>query len=102
MGTTSGTYTSPTPIDLTLASSYTGGAMGFLTRSGGTPELAEQALVEGLLSGRAYLNVHSTFAPGGEIRDFLAPVPEPGTFALLGSALAIVAISRLRKRSAAR
>lgn len=97
-GTTSGTYTSPMPIDLTLASSFT---MGFLNNfGGGTAAGAESALVTGLMAGRAYLNVHSTFSPGGEIRSFLAPVPEPGTYALVGCALAGVVISRLRRRSA--
>ena len=98
MGTTSGTYTSPTPIDLTLASSFTNGFVNNF--GGGTVAGAEAALVAGLLAGRAYLNVHSSFSPGGEIRDFLAPVPEPGTYALVGCALAGVVISRLRRRSA--
>ncbi|HYI93767.1 MAG TPA: CHRD domain-containing protein [Bryobacteraceae bacterium] len=98
MGTTSGSYTSPAPIDLTLASSYT---MNFLNNfGGGTAAGAEAALVQGLMDSRAYLNVHTTFAMGGEIRDFLAPVPEPGTYALVGCALAGVVISRLRRRSA--
>jgi hypothetical protein len=94
-GTTSGTYSSPTPIDLTLASSFTGGFLG-----AGTPADAEAALLTGLLAGRAYLNVHSLFSPSGEIRSFLAPVPEPSTYALVGCALAGVVISRLRRRSA--
>ena len=97
-GTTSGTYSSPTPIDLTLTSSYTG---GFLTNfGGGTAAGAEAALISGLLAGQAYLNVHSTFSPGGEIRDFLTVVPEPGTYALFASALAALAVVRLRRKSA--
>ena len=100
-GLTSGSYLSPIPIDLTLASSYTGGATGFITQfGGGTPAGAEAALLAGLQSGRAYLNVHSTFAPGGEIRGFLAeaaPVPEPATLTLLGIGIAALAV-RARRR----
>ena len=97
MGTTSGIYP-PTLIDLTLASSFTG---SFVTNfGGGTVAGAEAAFVTGLLAGRAYLNVHSSFAQGGEIRDFLTLVPEPSTYALVGCALAGVVISRLRRRSA--
>jgi hypothetical protein len=32
----------------------------------------------------AFLNIHSTFAPGGEIRGFLQAVPEPSGLILLG------------------
>ena len=97
-GTTSGTYLSPTPIDLTLAGSYTGGATGFLTRSGGTPALAEAALLQGMLAGQAYLNIHTTFAPGGEIRGFLK-VPEPASLALFVVGLLGLAAGRRRARS---
>ena len=98
-GVTSGSYSSPTPIDLTLASSYTGGATGFLTTfGGGTAAGAEAALLQGLLAGRAYLNVHTTFSPSGEIRGFLAAVPEPTTCVLLGLAVAAVAARGRRLR----
>jgi PEP-CTERM motif-containing protein/CHRD domain-containing protein len=37
------------------------------------------------MAGEAYLNIHTTNFPGGEIRGYLtvAAVPEPETFALL-------------------
>jgi hypothetical protein len=71
--------------------SYTG---SFLTNFGsGTVAGAEAALVQGMLDGRAYVNIHTSFAPGGEIRGFLQ-VPEPGTLAMLGLALGALALRR--------
>jgi hypothetical protein len=73
----------------------------FITANGGTPAGAEAALVAGLAAGQAYLNIHTTSSPGGEIRGFLlVEVPTlPGwmlaLFALLLAAAAYVA---LRKR----
>ena len=92
-GVTSGGYSSPSPIDLTLTSSYTAGFLS--TFGGGTPAGAEAALLAGLLAQRAYVNIHTSFAPAGEIRGFPAevlPVPEPATLILCcvgGGALAM-------------
>jgi len=71
-GVTAGSYTAI--IDLNLAGSYT--ATFFNNVGGGTAAGAEIALAAALADGSAYFNIHSTFAPGGEIRGFLA-VPEP-------------------------
>ena len=72
LGVTSGSYTNT--LDLTLSSSYN---PAFVTANGGTAAAAEAALLAGLVAGEAYLNIHSTFAPGGEILGFLTPVPGP-------------------------
>ena len=72
LGVTSGSYTNT--LDLTQSSSYN---PAFVTANGGTVAAAEAALLAGLVAGEAYLNIHSTFAPGGEIRGFLTPVPGP-------------------------
>jgi hypothetical protein len=94
-GVTSGTYdNSLTPIDLTLTTSYTSGFRGALT-----PAEAEAKLVAGMLAGEAYFNIHTTFAPGGEIRGFLQLIPEPGTWALFTGALGAFAFWRTRRRS---
>jgi len=94
LGGTFGSYDNT--FDMTLASSYNA---VFITANGGTVSTAFAALVTGLDAGRSYLNIHSTFAPGGEIRGFLAPVPEPETYALMLSGLAFVAwVARRQQR----
>ena len=66
LGVTSGTYDHS--FDTSLASTYN---PAFITAQGGTVPAAEAALGAALADGRAYLNIHSTVSPGGEIRGFL-------------------------------
>jgi hypothetical protein len=93
IGVTAGSYTML--FDETLPANFN---PTFLTDNGGTAAGAEAALALGLAQGRAYLNIHSTFLPGGEIKGFLVPtaVPEPASFLLAGAALAAVVIRRRR------
>jgi CHRD domain/PEP-CTERM motif len=79
IGVTSGTYSNT--LDLTQSSSYN---PAYITANGGTPATAEAALVAALAAGEAYLNIHTTAFPGGEISGFLRPIPEPSSLALLG------------------
>ena len=96
-GTEFGSYHAT--FDLTQASSY---SPGFFNDAGMTAAAAEAALVAGIADGRAYLNIHTSVFPGGEIRGFLepfpvpVPVPEPSGLALLGLA-AVAAICRRRR-----
>ncbi len=64
---------------------------------GGTAAGAEAALINGMLAGNAYVNIHNSFYPGGEIRGQLGPVPEPATMFLLGSGLIGAGIRRYRR-----
>jgi hypothetical protein len=80
-GVTSGTYAKT--FSLSDAATYD---PGFLKSNGGTAESATTALLNAIAANEAYVNIHSTEFPNGEIRGWLvaAPIPEPGEWAMLG------------------
>jgi len=99
VGVSAGSYTTIPVLNLLADATYTGtpgGATGFINVfGGGTAAGAEAALLAGLNNGTAYLNIHTLpNFPGGEIRGFLQPVPEPATFAFAGIALSGLLLSR--------
>lgn len=94
---TSGTYQPLNPFNLTDSAIYTS---LFLINNDHTAAGAEAALKAGLAAGDAYVDIHDSVFPGGEIRgwDALAPVPvpEPSGLLLLSSALAFLGLIRRR------
>ena len=81
-GVTAGTYDQT--FNMLLASSYN---PSYVTNNGGTTASAFAALRAAISAGKAYLNIHSTTFPGGEIRGFLNLCPSinvsiPNAFAL--------------------
>lgn len=91
LGVTSGTYDDT--LDLTSAATYN---PAFVTANGGTVSSAEAALLAGMAADMAYVNIHTTNFPGGEISGFLTATPEPASFVLAGALL--FGILRLRPR----
>lgn len=99
LGVTTGSFSQT--LDLTQASSYN---PSYVTAHGGTPAGAETALISAINGGQAYLNIHTATFPGGEIRGFLTPVPEPAETASVLTGLAgagVLVFRRLRARKTA-
>jgi CHRD domain len=78
LGVTAGSYDHF--FDLTLAASFN---PSFITATGGTVAGASAAFEADLLADKAYLNIHTTKFPGGEIRGFLHTVPDSASSSLL-------------------
>lgn len=100
VGVSAATY-GPMNFDLSLD-----GVMSnpFIAANGGSKASAEAALIAALDTGRAYFNIHTLpNFPGGEIRAFLTPVPEPQSLALVLAGLGLVGfIAHRTRRSDAR
>jgi len=96
LGVTSGSYSAS--FDLSDATIYD---PAFLAAFGGTPASAGAALIDGITANEAYLNIHTSQYPGGEIRGFLvaAPIPEPATWGMLGMGLAGLGMMARRRRA---
>ena len=97
-GVRSGVYTHT--YNTALASSW---SPAFLSSWGNSTAFAEAAFENGLNSGTAYFNIHTSYASAGEIRGFYeqapaAAVPEPESMAMLGIGLPLL-LMLARRRS---
>ena len=90
-----GTYS--TTLNLLLATTY---GSAFLTANGNSVPVARNAFLAALASNKAYLNIHTTAFPGGEIRGFFMQ-QVPGPLPVLGIGAALAWSRRLRRRLAA-
>lgn len=93
-GVRSGTY--ERTFNLADASTYD---PAFISANGGSAQTALTALIAGIVNNESYNNIHTTTYPGGEIRGFLVPVPEPSTWLMLGIGLAGIGFCAARRRA---
>jgi MYXO-CTERM domain-containing protein len=80
------------PGDIIITLAHTGGTSGMLSGGG----VLTAAQVTALFNDELYINVHTSFASGGEIRGQIFEVPAPGAFALLG----VAGLATTRRRRA--
>jgi CHRD domain/PEP-CTERM motif len=96
LGVTSGTYDHT--FNVFDSTTYN---PAFVTANGGTAASAFAALLLGLNAGEAYLNIHTTQFPWGEIRGFLVATPLPAALPLFASGLGVLGLFGWRRKRCA-
>jgi hypothetical protein len=92
-GVTAGAYDHT--FDLSDAATWN---PAFITANGGTTEGARSAFLSAMDGGKAYLNIHTSQFPAGEIRGFFSAVPEPQTWALMIAGFGLTGLALRRRR----
>ncbi len=89
----------PVSMDFGPATNWTDNGSGNYTYNNATAFTFNETHEALLLNGGSYVNVHSSFAPGGEVRGQIlaTPVPEPTTMAAVALGLAALAKRRRQK-----
>lgn len=83
-------------FDLTNSAVYTNAFRNNF--GGGTAAGAQLALINGLNAGQAYVNVHNSRWPGGEIRANVTVTPEPASVLLMAVGLAgVIGVAKRRR-----
>jgi hypothetical protein len=85
-GVTAGTYNKAIPLDDAMSWDP-----AFVSAHGGTVASASSAFLDGVNANEAYVNIHTTLYPNGEIRGWLVaapPVPETTEWSMLAVGLA--------------
>jgi hypothetical protein len=98
-GTADWMQTATTMINLQggIAPGYainTSASAGTITGTGTTALTPTQE--SALMTGRTYINIHTSTNPGGEIRGFLVPIPEPASAAFAFAAAGALTLRRRR------
>lgn len=75
-----------TPAGVIFGLTNTGGTAGTLSGGG----ILTAAQITGMLNGETYVNVHTNFRPGGEIRGQILPEPASLLMLVLGGGAALV------------
>ncbi|SDE33005.1 CHRD domain-containing protein [Massilia sp. PDC64] len=86
LGVRAGTYSNAIPLGDEM--SYD---PAFLSSNGGTASGAQSALIDAINANEAYVNIHTSLYPNGEIRGWLVaapPVPETAEWSMLAVGLA--------------
>lgn len=98
LGVTAGSYDHL--FDMSQASSWNAAYLNAAPRNGDT-SVAFSSFITAIADGKAYLNIHTSSVPGGEIRTFftLAPVPEPQTYALMLAGLGVLGWAARRRQA---